>query len=76
MGKTISVRLDDKLTSMLENVSNEIERDTTFIVKKALEQYLSEYIDYQIALDRLRDKDDKLISAEEMWRRLGVWNII
>ena len=59
-----------------ENVSNETERDTTFIVKKALEQYLLEYIDYQIALDRLRDKDDKLISAEEMWRRLGVWNII
>jgi len=55
-----------------ENVSNETERDTTFIVKKALEQYLLEYIDYQIALDRLRDKDDKLISAEEMWRRLGV----
>ena len=76
MGKTISVRLDDKLTSMLENVSNETERDTTFIVKKALEQYLGEYIDYQIALDRLRDKDDKLISADEMWRRLDVWNII
>ena len=53
-------------------MSNETERDTTFIVKKALEQYLLEYIDYQIALDRLRDKDDKLISAEEMWRRLGV----
>ena len=28
-------------------------------MKSALEQYLDEYADYQIALDRLKDKDVK-----------------
>jgi len=32
------------------------------VVLRALEAYLAEYADYQIALDRLRDKDDPVIS--------------
>jgi predicted DNA-binding protein len=36
-----------------------------------MEMYLSEYADYLIALERLRDKDDDIISSQEMKNLLG-----
>jgi predicted DNA-binding protein len=66
MGKTISVRLPDEIAEKIEQLSNEIHRNKTFIIKSALKKYLEEYADYQIALDRLHDKDDQIISSEEM----------
>jgi len=37
-----------------------------------LEQYLDEYADYQIALDRLRDKQDKIITSEDLRKELEI----
>ena len=34
--------------------------------------YLHEYADYLIALERQRDKDDLILSADEMRKRLGI----
>ena len=44
----------------------------SFIIKSALEQYLDEYADYQIALDRLKDKQDKIITSEDLRKELGI----
>jgi predicted DNA-binding protein len=43
-----------------------LDRSKTYIITKALSQYLEEYEDYLIALHRLRDKDDRLVSEEEL----------
>jgi RHH-type rel operon transcriptional repressor/antitoxin RelB len=59
------------LTRRLDELARDIERPRTFIIRKALESYLSEQVDYQIALDRLRDKDDGIISADAVRRALG-----
>lgn len=72
MGKTVSVRLPDDVADKLEQLSEEIKRSKAFLVKSAIEKYLSEYADYQVALDRLRDKDDKIISVDEMREMLGI----
>ena len=72
MSTTISVRLPEDIAKELERVSETIERPKTYIVKKALEEYLKEYSDYLIAIERLMDKDDKIISADEMRERLGL----
>lgn len=66
MSKTLTFRISDEMDKSLTSVSKEIDRDKTFIIKKAIEKYLDEYIDYQIALDRLRNKDDEIISINEM----------
>jgi RHH-type rel operon transcriptional repressor/antitoxin RelB len=42
------------------------------LIKKALENYLEEYEDYQIAMERLHDKDDEIISPAELRRKLGI----
>ena len=72
MSRTLCVRIDDAVSSSLEKMRKNTERPISFIVKKALKNYFSEYADYQIALDRLRDKDDKVISSSELREKLGL----
>ena len=71
MIKALSVRLPRELTHALDNIAGVVDRPRSYLIRKAVEAYLEEYADYQIALDRLRDKDDKLISSKELRRRLG-----
>ena len=55
----------------LDALCKDTERPRTFIVRKALESYLAEQADYQVALDRLRDKADPVLTAAEVRRSLG-----
>lgn len=68
---SLSVRLPEKVAKDLDQVASATDRPRSYLVLKALESYLSEYADYQIALDRLRDKDDPIISSRELRRRLA-----
>jgi hypothetical protein len=36
-----------------------------------LQAYLEDYLDYLIALDRLNDKDDKVVSCDELLELVG-----
>ncbi len=72
MPHTISLRLKDGAFEKLDALSKELDRSKSYIVKKALDQYFDSFADYQIALDRLRDKDDKILSAEDMRSMLGL----
>jgi RHH-type transcriptional regulator, rel operon repressor / antitoxin RelB len=65
MASPISLRLPDDMEAKLEETSKRLKRSKSFILKSALQQYLDEYADYQIALDRLNDKDDPILSAAE-----------
>ena len=63
---SITVRVPDNLVDQLDELAVSLERSRAYLVKKAMEMYLCEYADYLIALERLRDKDDDIISAKEM----------
>jgi RHH-type rel operon transcriptional repressor/antitoxin RelB len=67
----VSLRLPEDTARALDEVARATERSRTYIILKALERYLSEHADYQVALDRLHDKDDPVISAAELRRRLA-----
>jgi len=72
MSKTISVRLPDFVSDELEEVSLETERSKSFHILKAVEKYLEEFAELQIALDRLKDNNDELISREELRAEIGL----
>jgi len=72
MSKIITVRLPEEISDKLDDLSLEIRRKKSFIIKSALEQYLDEYSDYQIALDRLKDKQDKIITSEDLREEFGI----
>ncbi len=71
MPVSISVRLPEETAKALDDLASVTERSRTYLIVKALETYLAEYADYQVAIDRLRDKDDPVISSAELRKRLG-----
>lgn len=72
MQKTISVRLPDELYNKLQVVAKESERSKSYMVIKALESYLKDQADLQIALDRLYDTNDETLSYEAMKESFGI----
>lgn len=72
MNTAISVRLPKELAEQLDNIAKETERPRSFIVQKALESYIDDYADLQVALDRLHDKTDPVVSSKELRKSLGL----
>jgi RHH-type rel operon transcriptional repressor/antitoxin RelB len=68
----ISVRLPKELAEQLDGIAKETERPRSFIIQKALESYIEDFSDLQIALDRLHDKSDAVISGKELRKSLGI----
>ncbi len=66
MSIPISIRLSATTAKALDAVASATDRPKTYVIRRALEAYLADYADYQIALDRLRDKDDPVISASAL----------
>ena len=72
MSTAISVRLPKYLADQLDGIAKETERPRSFIIQKALESYIEEFADLQIALDRLHDKSDPIISGKELRKSLDL----
>jgi len=68
----ISIRLPDAVAKKLDGVARETERSRSFIVQKAVESYLEDFAELQIALDRLRDASDAVVSGKELRKELGL----
>ena len=66
MSEAVSVRLPQDIAKRLDELAKSLDRPKTYIVTKALKEYLEEYEDYLIALHRLNDKDDKVVSEKEL----------
>jgi RHH-type transcriptional regulator, rel operon repressor / antitoxin RelB len=72
MSTAVSIRLPEELLKELDHIAQETERPRSFIILKALEAYLEDQADLQIALDRFRDKGDKVLSPMELRNSLGL----
>ena len=70
MSKALSVRVSDELALQLSEIAKETERPKSFHIQKALESYLSEIADLQVAYDRFHDTSDPVISIEDMRKEL------
>jgi RHH-type rel operon transcriptional repressor/antitoxin RelB len=66
MSEAVSVRLPEDIAKRLDELARSLERPKTYIVTKALKEYLEEYEDYLVALHRLQDKDDRIVSEKEL----------
>ncbi len=71
MSSSVTIRIPDAIAKRLDALARSLDRPKSYIVKKAMESYLDEYSDYLIALDRLHDKDDVIISSGELRKRLA-----
>ena len=72
MSTAVSIRLPDVLAKELTLIADETDRPRSFHIQKALESYIEDFADVQIALDRLRDHKDPVVSSREMRKSLGL----
>jgi predicted DNA-binding protein len=72
MSTSVSVRISEELVQKLDEITKETERSRAFHIQKALEAYFVELADLQIALDRLHDVSDPIISLDELRKVLEV----
>lgn len=72
MSKMYNVRIPDELDFKVEEYARVTERSRSYIIKKALESFIEEQSDYKIAMKRLLDKDDEIISEKAMRKKLGL----
>jgi RHH-type transcriptional regulator, rel operon repressor / antitoxin RelB len=72
MSTAVSIRLPDVLAKELDHIADETERPRSFHIQKALESYIADFADVQIALDRLRDQKDPVICGRELRKSLGL----
>ena len=72
MNSTISLRLPDHLANELNDIARETERSKSFHIQKALELYLQERADLQIARDRQNDVTDQVVDIQDMRKRFDL----
>ena len=56
----------------LDAIADATDRPRSYIIQQALESYIEDYADLQIALDRLHDKTDAVISGKALRKSLGL----
>ncbi len=55
-----------EVAKQLDDLAKSLDRPRTYIITKALREYLEEYEDYLVALHRLNDKNDRVVSEKEL----------
>ena len=68
MTEAVSIRLPNDVAKRLDELAKSLDRPKTYIVTKALREYLEEYEDYLIALHRLNDKNDRVVSEKDLMK--------
>lgn len=72
MRATVSIRLPEEITKHLDDIAKETERPRSFHIQKALEAYIEDFADLRIAIDRLRNPKDEIISGKDLRKSLGL----
>ena len=70
MSTQITVRLPDDQTAALDAMAAALKRSRAEIVRQAVEQYLEDFDDLSVAVERLRDPSDPVLDWDEVRRGL------
>lgn len=66
MKKNISISFDEKLIRKIDDVCRVSERTKSWLVSKAVENFLDEIEDDEIAFQRSKDPDSKFITESQL----------
>ena len=70
MSTQITVRLPDEQTAALDAAAAALKRSRAEVVRQAIEQYLEDFDDLSVAVERLRDPADPVLDWDEVRRDL------
>lgn len=73
--ETISMKLPAGLHAKLTEIAAQTERSKSYILRKALQEYLEDQEDYLLAVRLIKEtKGEELISLDEMKKKYGLEN--
>lgn len=70
MSTQITVRLPDAQTAALDAAAAALKRSRAEIVRQAVEQYLEDFDDLSVAVERLMDPSDPVLDWDDVRRDL------
>ena len=62
----ITARVPDELLEALDAAAEDLKRSRADIIRQALERYLEDYDDLDVALERLRDPADPVLDWDQV----------
>ncbi len=68
----LSLRIPKTLNDKLEAITKKTDRAKSYLVRKALEEYLEDLEDYLIAFERYIREDKEYLTTEEVKRYLEI----
>ena len=68
----MEIKFDEDIEERLKALCERTGKSGDLIIQEAIKLFLDEIEDYEIALSRLQDENDLVISSEEMRKRLGL----
>ena len=68
----LTLKLPTDLEDRLNQLAEKTKRPKSFYMREALIEYLGEYEDAFLSLDRLNKKNAKYLSTKELEKRLGI----
>ena len=68
----LSIKVKGKIAKQIYKLSKETKKTSTYHINKALENYIEENEDLQTAKERLKDKNDIVISSKQLRKSLGL----
>ncbi|MBU1672804.1 MAG: ribbon-helix-helix domain-containing protein [Actinobacteria bacterium] len=72
MPSNISMRIPADVLTELDELASILGRSRSSLINEAISTYITEYNDYLVALHRLLDKDDDIISSADLRESLGI----
>lgn len=72
MPSNISMRIPEEVLSELDELASLLGRSRSSLINEAVSTYVTEYSDYLLALHRLLDKDDDIITSAVLRKSLGI----
>ena len=66
----ITARVPDELVEALDAAAEALKRSRADVIRHALERYLEDYDDLDVALERLRDPADPVLDWDEVRQEL------
>lgn len=74
MDAVLSTRISKEIMDNIKELASERNRKIGDIIREAIDMYLAEWAEYKIAIDRLKDHNDKILSEEEFRDELD-WDL-
>ncbi len=61
----IPLRIEGDMDRDLGRIAHELKRTKNYIIREAIKEYIEDTGDYEIALARMKDKNDEILTSAE-----------